>query len=108
MLRSRKSRLTAIAAAAAMSVSVAAAPASAQTTQDGLVNVAVVDVLNDNQVVANVVVPIGIAANVCGVNANILAQQERTGGAECDANAENQTELNNILRTVERFPGSGA
>jgi hypothetical protein len=36
-----------------------------------LVNITVVDVLNNVDV--NVQVPIGVAANVCGVQANILA-----------------------------------
>ena len=38
----------------------------------GLVNVTVTDVLSGDQV--NVQVPIGVAANVCGVQANLLAQ----------------------------------
>ena len=52
----------------------AAAPASAQppVITGGLVNITIVDVLNDNQI--NVQVPIGIAANVCGVQANVLAR----------------------------------
>ena len=47
--------------------------------QDGLVNVAVGDIF--------VLVPIGIAANICDTNANVLAEQVRTGGAECTATA---------------------
>jgi hypothetical protein len=35
-----------------------------------------------------VLVPIGVAANLCDINANILAQQERQGGAQCEATAE--------------------
>ncbi len=58
----------------------AASPASAQTTQDGLVNVNVEDV--------TIQVPIAIALNLCDVNANVLARQERMGGAECTATAE--------------------
>ena len=38
----------------------------------GLVNVTVTDVLSHDQI--NVQVPIGVAANVCGVQANVLAQ----------------------------------
>jgi hypothetical protein len=30
-------------------------------------------------------VPIGVAANVCDVSANVLATQLRNGGAACDA-----------------------
>ena len=70
----------------------AASPAIAQvSTQGGLVNVSVSNVdilknfLNDTQVAAlnnvsvpvTVQVPIGIAANVCGVNANVLAAQKK-------------------------------
>lgn len=34
-------------------------------------------------------VPVGIAATVCDVNANVLAQQiAQTGSAECDAAVE--------------------
>ncbi len=58
----------------------AASPASAQTTQDGLVNVNVQDV--------TIQVPIAIAANLCDINVNVLARQERMGGAECDATAD--------------------
>jgi hypothetical protein len=44
---------------------VAAVPASAQTTQNGLINVS----LSDN----TVQIPIGVAANVCDVSANVLS-----------------------------------
>jgi hypothetical protein len=47
--------------------------------QEGLVNVNVSDVV--------VQAPIGIAANICDTNANVLAEQLRLGGAECDAAA---------------------
>jgi hypothetical protein len=33
-------------------------------------------------------VPIGIAANLCDVNANVLAAQLRTGETTCTATAE--------------------
>ena len=47
---------------------------------NSLVNVQISDV--------DVFVPIGIAANLCDVNANVLAQQLRTGDATCTATAE--------------------
>ncbi len=47
---------------------------------DSLVNVQLSDI--------DVFVPIGVAANLCDINANVLAQQVRDGGAECDATAE--------------------
>ena len=64
-------------------------PALAQR-QEGLVNVNVSNVLNDLNISDNlnnntVQVPIGVAANVCGVNANVLAQQGRGGTASCTA-----------------------
>ncbi len=45
--------------------------------QQGLINLYVAD--------NTVQVPIGIAANICGVAANILAQDAKTGDANCDA-----------------------
>jgi hypothetical protein len=47
---------------------------------DSLVNVQISDV--------DVFVPIGIAANLCDVNANVLAEQLRTGMTTCEATAE--------------------
>ena len=72
-----RSRLVATLATAIVSVVVAAAPAAAQTQQDGLVNVAVTD---------NVVqIPIGVAANICGVTAAVLSQQIQSGDVDCTA-----------------------
>ena len=47
------------------------------TTQEGLVNVALTD--------TNIQVPIGIAADVCGVQANVLAAGTFGGNAICDS-----------------------
>lgn len=61
-----------------------AAPAVAQN-QSGLVNVNVTDVLTDLDLLNNslnnntVQVPIGVAANVCGITANVLAAQRKGG-----------------------------
>ena len=78
----------------AAALAAAATPALAQVnTGSGLVavNVQNVDILknflNDSQVSAlnnlsvpvTVNVPIGVAANVCGVNANVLAGQRKAG-----------------------------
>jgi hypothetical protein len=71
-------RLVALVAAALLVLSLGAVPAQAQT-QEGLVNV--------NLDGVNVQLPIAIAANVCDVNANVLAEQLRRGGAECNADA---------------------
>ena len=73
---------------AAAAAALTATPALAQiSNQGGLVNVDVSNVLNNldldllnNSLNNNTVqVPIGIAANVCGVNANILAHQRKSG-----------------------------
>ena len=86
--------------AAALATAGASAPALAQlNTAQGLVTVQVGDVtllnnfLNDTQIAAlnnlnvpvNVQVPVGIAANVCGVTANVLASQKKAGDATCKA-----------------------
>lgn len=70
-------------------------PAMAQNQDSsGLVTVNVANVANNlaqnlkvnvSQIPVTVQVPVGIAANVCGVDANVLAQQKGSGGATCDA-----------------------
>jgi hypothetical protein len=56
--------------------------ASAQpVVTGGLVNITITDVLNNNQV--NVQVPIGVAANVCGIAANVLAHHDYTAPVNC-------------------------
>ena len=50
-----------------------------------LVNITVIDVLSGNEVAVQV--PIGIAANVCGVQANVLAQ----GGIQEPVDCTNST-----------------
>jgi hypothetical protein len=47
------------------------------------VNITVTDLLNENEV--NVQVPIGVAANVCGVNANVLARQTIAQPIDCES-----------------------
>lgn len=51
--------------------------ASAQPEQDGLVNVYAED--------TTVQIPIGVAANVCGVSANVLARAANLGEIDCTA-----------------------
>jgi hypothetical protein len=62
-------------AIAAMSLGVGGGLASAQITQDGLVNVAADGV--------NVQIPISAAANVCGVGVAVLATAENLGDVDC-------------------------
>jgi len=89
-----------VAAAFTLASARVAAPALAQ--QSGLVNVNVSDVsilnnfLNGAQIAAlnnlslpiTVQVPIGVAANVCGVSAAVLGHA--AGGATCDATSGSQ------------------
>jgi hypothetical protein len=48
--------------------------------QEGLVNVALTDI--------NVQVPVAVAANVCGVGVNVLAQNVNQGWVDCEALAD--------------------
>jgi hypothetical protein len=72
-----KVRLTLAVLVAALTSVGAASTASAQPNQSGLVNVAVVD--------NTVQIPIGIAANVCGVAVNVLSSATATAPVDCDA-----------------------
>ena len=93
-------RKSLVAVTMAAGLASASLPAAAQT-QNGLVNVAVgdvilneilnenevqvlndLDLINDNQI--QVQVPIGVAANVCNVSAAVLARS-RAEGAGCTA-----------------------
>ena len=83
---------------AAAAAALASTPALAQlNTQNGLVNVDVSNVLNDLNLLNNslnnntVQVPIGVAAAVCGVDANVLAHQRKSDSpASCPAKTTNQ------------------
>jgi hypothetical protein len=55
------------------------ATVNAQPEQNGLVNVALVD--------TTIQVPIAVAANICDVNVNALAQQLALGDTACGADA---------------------
>ena len=69
-------------AAAALSLSgvAVAAPANAALIN---ANVVLIDVLSDNQVIAQV--PVGVAAALCGVNAAVLLAEAEQGDSECTA-----------------------
>lgn len=110
-----------ITAALGTSAVLMAAPATAQ--QSGLVNVDVSNVLNNltikdvlshnnvnvaalNGIAANVQVPIGLAANVCGTT--VAALSAATGsGAACQASSSHMTNgtaralANSILRAAQ-------
>jgi len=71
-----KIRVMVAACVAAVTALVGTTAASAQN-QTGLVNVAIVD--------NTVQIPIGVAANVCDVSANVLSAGTLTSPATCDA-----------------------
>ena len=71
--------LTAVLAVVAASF-VAAAPAGAQTQQEGLVNV--------NLEGIDIGVPISVAANICDLDVNVLADSRQLGETACTAEAE--------------------
>ncbi len=93
-MRSFKARVGVSLATGAMALGLAA-PAQAQ--QEGLVNVDV-DV-TDNVVIVQV--PVGVAANVCGVNAAVLATGEQSTDPVCEA------DVSQLPRAFGEGPGNG-
>ena len=100
--------------AAAVAAAIAATPAIAQlNTSQELVTVTVQDVsvlnnfLNHDQIAAlnnlnvpvTVQVPVGVAANVCGVNANVLAKQ-KAGGATCAAKSGSRALAQSVAKQL--------
>jgi hypothetical protein len=79
MLGITRARTAALAAAGSLCLCGTGA-AIAAPTQDGLVNVNISDVTAQ--------VPVGVAANLCDVNAAVLADQLKGGGASCNATAD--------------------
>jgi hypothetical protein len=67
-------------AAGALAIALVAPVSAANEAGDSLVNVQISDV--------TVALPISIAANVCDVNINVLAEQLDAGDATCTATAE--------------------
>jgi hypothetical protein len=74
-MRRVKRYLAATFATALMASGVAAPTASAQ--QSGLINVEITNVLNHNNIAANV--PINAAANICGVTVAVLSANTANG-----------------------------
>jgi hypothetical protein len=81
---------------------------TASAQQSGLVNVDISNVrtniardinVNVSQIPVNVQVPIGVAATVCGVNANVLAQQNG-GNAACTATSTSQALASSVQRQL--------
>src|SRR3954464_10440275 len=78
--------------------------------QSGLVNVDVHNVANNiakninvdvSQVPVTVQVPIGIAATVCGIGANVLGQQRGSGNAGCTASSTSSALDQLVLRQIK-------
>jgi len=99
-------RCIAIAAFTAIGLSSAA---FAQPKQEGLVNVDLsnlrADIAKDinvdvSQIPVNAQVPVGVAANVCGVDANVLAQQKQGGTASCQAKNKSQALNQQVQRQL--------
>jgi hypothetical protein len=78
MSKIKKSVVVVMTSAALVAPAVAASPAAADQ-QNGLVNIHVQNLLNNNQVVAFQNVSIPVAANICGINANVLSLQLASG-----------------------------
>lgn len=104
MMQSTRAWLAAPLMASLLALS-ATAPASA-AEQNGLVNVDISNVRTEiaknidvdvSQVPVTVQVPVGVAANVCGVDANVLAQQKKGSTASCQAQ-NTSTALNQIVQ----------
>ena len=52
---------------------------------NNFLNNAQIQALNNVSVPVTVQVPVGVAAAVCGIDANVLASQKKTGDATCTA-----------------------
>ncbi len=91
--------------AAALSLGLAAGVSAQQ--QEGLINVNVSnnEILEELNLSAPITVqaPIGVAANICGVNANVLAEQRRNGDDTCDAQSNSEA----LQRLVTRQQAGG-
>ncbi len=103
-------RTTALAAVLAFGT--VAAPAFAQNVNaNNLVNVNVSNVANDlakdldvnvSDIPVTVQVPVGVAANVCDVDANVLAQGATGGQAsECEASSTSQALSQVVQRSMK-------
>ena len=81
-------RILAVLMTTALMVALSAMPAMAQPLfTGGLINVTVTDVVED----VTVQVPVGVAANLCDINAAVLvADFQDDGDAQCTATADSK------------------
>jgi hypothetical protein len=83
-MRRTKKFIASVFATGVLAAGIGLPTASAQPViTGGLVDITIVDVLNDNQVAVQV--PIGVAANVCGIQANVLASGNFQSPVDCTA-----------------------
>jgi hypothetical protein len=87
VIRSTRMRFAVLATSAMLAIGLAAAPA-ASAQQQGLVNVDVHNVLNNNHVA--VAIPINAAANICGVSVDVLTSNLANGPVTCTSGANQQ------------------
>ena len=80
MLKSRKF-IAGVFTSAFMAIGFAGPAAAQPVVTGGLVNITIVDAVDLTNV--NVQVPVGIAANVCGVQANVIARGNRNEVRDC-------------------------
>ena len=98
--------ILALASSAVISLGAAVA---AHAQQSGLVNVDVSNIradiakdinVNASQIPVNVQVPVGIAATVCGVDANVLAQQKQGSSPTCQAKNKSEALNQQVQRQL--------
>ena len=86
MIKARKA-IAALSATMLLGLGALAPTASAHPGHGGgLVDIEIRNVLNNANIVVQV--PIGVAANVCGVQANVLATGNQSGPVNCTAQNE--------------------
>ena len=102
----KRRRCIAIAAVSAIGLS---GGAFAQPNQGGLVNVDLSNLRADiakrtymdvSQIPANLKLPVGVAANVCGVDADMLARQDKSSTPSCQAKNKSQALNEQVQRQL--------
>jgi len=100
----KRRRCIAIAAVSAIGLS-----GGAFADQEGLVNVDLSNLRADiakrtykdvSQIPANVKLPVGVAANVCGVAADMLARQDKSSTPSCQAKNKSQALNEQVQRQL--------
>ena len=102
----KRRRCIAIAALCAVGLS---SGALAQLKQESAVNVDLSNLRADiakrsymdvTRIPANVKLPVGVAANVCGVDANMLARQDKSSMPSCQAKNKSQALNEQVQRQL--------